>query len=473
MRFAVNLTGMVSTFILARLLTPDDFGVVALAGSAYAFFGLLGQFGFDSALIHNQSADDEHYHSAWTANILVGAFISAMMFVVAKPAAWFFDDPRIEYVVYAFSLLSLAKGFENIGVVNFRKSLQFRGDFLYFVIPKLAGVIVGVSVAFVIRNYWALVIGMVTSQVATLLYSHFSQPFRPRFSLSKISDLFDYSRWIVITNGLRYLSTNGIDILLGKLRDASAVGIFGIAKQIAFLPSNELLAPVNRALFPGFASVSDEPDRLCRILSRVIAVTALISIPAAFGIVVLAQLLVDVILGDKWHDVGPVLGVLGIAGLVIAMRSALGPVLMARGLPKALTMANVAQLIVILPAVLVLVPRMGVVGVAYASLGSAMVTTPTLLTAVKRDIGFGWGELGRCVWRPFVAGCIMAAIVDLCQPWFVAQLGESFWSLLCLIGIGAIVFAGCLWCIWAMTGFADGAESEILQQVRQRLSRAS
>ena len=111
-----------------------------------------------------------------------------MMFVVAKPAAWFFEDARIEYVVYAFSLLSAAKGFENIGVVNFRKSLKFKGDFLYFVIPKISGVIAGVTAAFILRNYWALVIGMVTSQVSTLLYSHFSQPFRPRFSLSKFGN---------------------------------------------------------------------------------------------------------------------------------------------------------------------------------------------------------------------------------------------------------------------------------------------
>ena len=111
MRFTVNILGIASTIVLARLLTPEDFGIVALAGTAFAFFSVLGQFGFDSALIHMQGAEKSHYDTAWTANILVGLAIAVIMFLVAKPTAAFFQDSRIEYVVYSFSIFSLAKGF--------------------------------------------------------------------------------------------------------------------------------------------------------------------------------------------------------------------------------------------------------------------------------------------------------------------------------------------------------------------------
>lgn len=471
MRVCVNLIGLLSTVILARLLTPGDFGVVALAGSAYVFISVLGQFGFDSALIHHQAPTDEHYNSAWTANILVGLLISAIMFAVAKPAAWFFGDPRIENVVYAFSMLSLAKGFENIGVVNFRKSLRFKGDFLYFVLPKLPSAIVAVAVAYFLRSYWALVMGMVTSQTLTLIYSHIAQPFRPRFSLKKFGDLFGYSRWILISNGLNFLSNNGVEILLGRIKDASAVGIFGIARQLAYLPSTELLAPINRALFPSFATVSKEPKRLRNILSRVLGTTAMISVPSAFGIYALADILVPVIFGEQWRDAAPVVAVLGFAGVIVATRSALGPVLLACGNPRLLSHATLGSVVVTLPTAALLIPLLGIVGVAYATLLGSLLTVPMLLSGVRREIGFGWRDLVACVWRPLTASALMAVVLLQVQPALVDHGGAVPLVLFELVALGAVIFSTSLLAIWVAAGLPVGAEKELWELIRGRIRR--
>ena len=468
MRLAVNLLGVTSTIFLARLLTPGDFGVTALAGSAYAFFSVLGQFGFDSALIQHPAPSREHYNTAWTANIIVGLIISAMMFVVAKPAAWFFADARIENVVYAFSLLSAAKGFENIGVVNFRKSLKFMGDFFYFVLPKITGVIAGVTAAFILRNYWALVIGMVTSQLATLLYSHFSQPFRPWFCLSKFKELFGFSRWILLTNGLNYISNNGVEVILGKLMDAASVGILGISRQIAYLPSQELLAPINRALFPGFSTVASDPERLRRIMIRVLAVTATLAIPAAIGIAVLSPTLVNVVLGEKWVEAIPVLAVLSLAGVIVAVRSILGPVLLARGMPKILTYANAIWVVFVIPAVLILVPRYGVMGVAYAGLMGPLITIPIQVVAVRKDIGFGTRDILVATWRPMLASLVMGAVVYFAQAQAYTAGHIGAFALIALILLGVLVFAAALWLTWAACGFPGGAERELWAATTRR-----
>lgn len=470
MRLAVNLLGLVSTVFLARLLTPTDFGIVALAGSAYAFFSMMGQFGFDSALIHMKEPSDEHYHSAWTANIIVGATVSVIMFGVAAPAARFFSEPRIENVVYAFSLLSLAKGFENIGVVNFRKSLKFMGDFLYFVIPKIVSVIVAVTAAYILKSYWALVIGMVTSQVITLLYSHFAQPFRPRFAVSKIPELLGFSRWILSNNGLQYLSSNGVEVILGRLKDSSAVGLFGIAKQLAYLPSSELLAPINRALFPSFSSVADDPERLHSILSRVISVAAIISVPAAFGILALADTLILVVFGDKWVAAAPLLSVLGFAGVVAAAKSAFGPVLLARGEPKIVSHSTLAQVIISLPLVFILVASLGTVGVAYASLAGAIVTLPVLVYGVRNSIGFGWLDLTKSIWRPLTAAIAMFFVVRAAQS-HLSLTQSGVVVLLELVVIGVVVFSVALAGVWLLSGRPKGAEQEIIDQLRQRLGQ--
>jgi O-antigen/teichoic acid export membrane protein len=471
MRVCVNLIGILSTVFLARLLTPGDFGVVALAGSAYLFISVIGQFGFDSALIHHEAPTDEHYNSAWTANILVGLTISAIMFAVAKPAAWFFDDLRIENVVYAFSMLSLAKGFENIGVVNFRKSLRFKGDFLYFVLPKLPSAIVAVTFAYLLRSYWALVIGMVMSQILTLIYSHVAQPFRPRLSLKKIGDLLGFSRWIMISNILGFLFNNGVEILLGRLKDASAVGIFGIARQLAYLPSTELLAPINRALFPSFATVSNEPERLRNILSRVLGVTALISIPSAFGIYSLAGIIVPVIFGEHWIEAVPVLSVLGFAGVIVSVHSVFGPLLLARGNPRLLSHATLVSVVVTLPTAAFLIPLLGAVGVAYATLLGSLITIPMLISGVRREVGFGWRDLAACIWRPVTASVLMAAALRQAQTVLVDHGGAGPVVLFELVVLGVIVFSISLVVSWVASGLPVGAEKELWELIRGRLKR--
>ena len=469
MRAIVNGLGIVSTFFLARLLTPEDFGIVALAGSAYAFFSVLGQFGFDSALIHHSNPSAEHYSSAWTANILVAVTVSLATCLVAKPASSFFNEPRIENVVYAFALLSLAKGFENVGVVNFRKSLNFRGDFLYFVIPKVCMVLVAVSAAYLLRNYWALVIGMITSQVITLAYSHFSQPFRPRFSLTKLWELMEFSRWVVASSFIRYLSNNGTDVIVGRLLQPAAVGSLSIAKQIGFLPTKELLAPINRALFHGLAEVAHDPVRVRRILGQVIGATSLISVPASTGLFVLAYPLVDVFLGSAWTEASPLLAAFALIGLVAALRSTFQPALLARGKPKTLTVSGAASTVVTLGLVIAITPAVGVMAVPYAMLAGSFVSTFILLEAVKQDIGFDLIDLTRCTWRPALATLGMAAAVMHARDLFASVWGLGLASVLGLCLVGVLSYVALLGSVWVAAGSPEGPEQMCLDTIRKRV----
>jgi len=463
MRLTINLLGIVSTIVLARLLTPADFGVVALAGSAYAFFSVLGQLGFDSALIHLKDPEPSHYNTAWTANILIGLAIALATVAIAHPAAVFFRDPRIEPVVYCFSLLSLAKGFENIGVVNFRKSLAFRGDFNYFVVPKIVSVIVGVSAAYVMRNYWALVIGIIASQTAGLIYSHVSQPFRPRLSFAHFGQLFRFSRWMLTSNLLNYVSINGLEILLGKMRDASVVGLFGIARQLAFLPTTEISAPINRALFPSFSTIADDVDRLQSVFRKVLSATATITIPSAFGLLVLADLLVPAVFGGQWAGAGPILSILAIVGAINAAQGLIGPLLLARGKPRILTKAQLINVVIVIPAAAILVVDYGATGVAYAMLAGSILRTPILVNAIRKEINVTLHSLLLCIWRPAIASITMAVAVVSIEPSLSGMAEPGVLILLLLICFGVVVYATALFLLWRLVGKPAGPEAEFLK----------
>jgi len=185
--------GIVSILILVRLLSPHDFGFVAMALSFIAMAELLTRVGFDVALIQNQAATDRHYHTAWTCNVLIGLFIFLLMLVAAAPITAFYAEPTLFWVVCWLALGPLISGCENIGVVAFRKELRFRSEFAYQMSVKLAGFVVTVPLAFWLRSYWALVAGILASKLVGTVISYFAHPFRPRFSIAGAAALFSFS----------------------------------------------------------------------------------------------------------------------------------------------------------------------------------------------------------------------------------------------------------------------------------------
>lgn len=463
MQFTVTLLGLCSTLVLVRLLTPSDFGIVALAGTAYTFFTTFGQFGFDAALIQFRNPERIHYDTAWTCNILVALGVAVAMIVVARPAAEFYRQPRIEGVVYCFALLSLLKGFENIGVVNFRKSLTFRAEYLYFVLPKLSSIAVGVGMAFVLRSYWALVIGMLASQCTRLVYSYVAQPFRPRFSLGAFRELFQFTRWVLGSRIVGFLAKDGVDLMLGRLQDAAAVGHLGIARQIAFLPSTEILAPINRALFPSFSTISEDVSRLRKIFYKVFAMTALVSVPAAFGILALSRSFVYVAFGPRWQSVAPLLSILGFIGAIEAAKSLLNPLLLARGIPKVTTYEKVVYVGVVVPATVVLVNTFGTIGVAYAMLAASVGSAPIFFVFAKREVGVDLGSMLSYVWRPILASAAMALVVRYLSEVVTGQSNPTFAGLLLLVASGVVVYSTVLAALWLLMAKPDGAERVLIE----------
>ena len=155
MRWGIRGIGLISTVILARLLTPEDFGIVAMAMIVVGFIELFGAMGVDLALIRNPTATRAHYDSAWTLEIFQGAALAMAVILVAPFASAYFDEPRLSPVMQVLALRALVGGFENVGVVAFRKDFDFAKDFQFGVYKKLLSFALTVIFAFVLRNYWA------------------------------------------------------------------------------------------------------------------------------------------------------------------------------------------------------------------------------------------------------------------------------------------------------------------------------
>lgn len=435
---AIRLIGLVSTLILLRLLDPTDFGILAMATSVAALLELLTAFSFETVLIQDQSADRRKYDTAWTFNALFGFGLAIVLIIGAAPVANFYNEPRLVEVFTLLAVARVLRGIGNIGLVDFRKHLQFQKDCFYEVTVKCIGFVVTIPLAFVLRSYIALVLGMLVSQLAALILSYLVHPFRPRPSLAAAAEIFGFSRWLLLNNFTYFLRYRGADLIVGKLAGPFGLGIFSISYEISILATKELVAPMNRALFPGLSKISNEPRRLGQAFVRAAAVVALISLPFGFGIAVTADTLVPVVLGVKWIDAVPLVRVLAIFGAMVTITSPSGTALLASGRPKVNALMGVAHVAVLLPLVMELTSRWGAEGAALALLITALFFLPINYGIAARLLGLTIGDIGRIYFRPVIATAVMYVTVSQ----LLDQLGATEELLIAAIHLSVAIALG-------------------------------
>ncbi len=326
--------GLASTVILARLLVPADFGLVAMATALLALLELLGMFGVDMALIQNATATRRHFDTAWTFNVILGLVIAIALLALAVPAAHFYNEPRLQPIIICLAAAAVLQGFENIGVVAFRKELRFDKEFKLLLSKKLAMFMVTIPLAFLLRNYWALVAGTVVGRVVSVALTYWLQEYRPRFSLAARGELFQFGKWMMISGVLNFTSNRAADFLIGKLSGPRALGLFSLSYEISNLPTSDLIAPINRAIFPGYAQKAVDLGALRRMYLEVIGLIALLAVPAGVGIAAVAELMVPVVLGPKWVDAVPAMTALSFYGVLLALKSNNHYVYLALGRPR-------------------------------------------------------------------------------------------------------------------------------------------
>ena len=176
LRLADRGIAIVSTMVLARLLVPSDFGLIALAASLIGMLEVLGAVGMDMALIQRADAQRRHFDTAWTFHVLFGLVTAALVALLAWPLASFYAEPRLVPVMLMLGLTHALQAFENIGVVAFRKDLEFDREFRYRLTRRVVTTFcVTLPLAFVLRNYWALLIGSVVGAGLSVVLSYWLQ----------------------------------------------------------------------------------------------------------------------------------------------------------------------------------------------------------------------------------------------------------------------------------------------------------
>jgi len=197
-KILINIIGFVSTLLLARLLAPADFGLVAIASAVAMIFALITELSLSQALVQHDEPTDEHYHTAFTLNLIRGVVLTIIVGLLAWPIAKFYNDDRIFKIILGLAIGIFAGGLVNPRLAIFERNLEFRPLFLLNLAGKIAGFVVAISIAFIFRSYWALVFGQIASEVARAIASYILLRYRPRLSLSHYKELISFSIWLTL-----------------------------------------------------------------------------------------------------------------------------------------------------------------------------------------------------------------------------------------------------------------------------------
>jgi O-antigen/teichoic acid export membrane protein len=461
--------GLISTLILARLLIPQDFGIVAMATSLTALLEIFSAFGMDTVLIQRQDAQREHFNTAWTLNVLSGCVVGAVIALLALPASHFYREPRLVAVMCVLAVTSVIGACENIGVVEFRRQLRFDREFRYLLAKKLMAFAVTVPLAFWLRSYWALVLGTLAGRAGTILYSYLLQPFRPRLSLRAAAEMLHFSKWLMLQNALMFLKDRAASFFIGRLAGPAALGAFSVSAEIANMPGTELIAPINRALLPTYSSLAADPPALRREFLASMSGIALLGIPAVAGVALAAPFIVLLALGPKWSAAQPLLEVLAFFGISQVLQSNSYSAFIALGRPGLYARMNALQVGLLMVALIVLTPSYGAIGAAWAYVLAALGALPLNFIYIARHLQLRSREFLAAVWRPLVSAALMYASGRLFGPQLPAGASSSVDAIIPLVscvGLGAATYTMVMLLLWLAAGRPAGAETWMLRRLR-------
>ena len=466
-RMARRLLGFASTIVLARLLVPSDFGLVALATSIAGALEAVSSLGVEDAIVRARDPSRELFDTGFTINLLRGIGTAIAVAIAAWPTARFFGDLRLWPVMLALAAASLVGSLTNIGTVDFRRTISFDKEFVLLIVPRVIGAIATMTVALLTRSYWALVIGIVTSRVVGVMASYWMHPYRPRLGVSCWRELAGFSFWVWVIGLVQMIRDRLDQLMIGKLLGDRAVGFLSVSWEIAHLPTTELVGPLGRASFAGFSAAQYSGVDVGKMYMRVMGAVCLVALPTGIGVSAVAAPLVRLLLGTKWSAVAPVVALAAVVSVSAGLGLITTNVLTAFGKMKAQFQITCLFTVVRVLLLLFFIPRYGLLGaITAAGIGMAL-EFGTYIALAARQFGLAATTFLGAIWRPVVGVSAMAAMLTYTHLGWLpvgGSIGGAVVSVALASAAGAGVYCASVGLLWVVSGKPEpSAESDLTE----------
>ena len=445
------------TIVVIRLLSPNDYGLLAMATVFVSFLILMAEAGLGAALVQAPEVDDFMLRGIFAAVILVDCVLFLLLVVAAPAIAQFFAEDRLVWIVRVLALQFLLGIFAVIPSAQVTRRLDFKWPSMIGLLGAMCGSLSSLGLALFGYGVWALVAGGLVTQLFNTVAINVLSPFLkwPDFSLKGARGLITFGGQVTAARVLWFLYSQADILIAGKLLGKELLGFYSVSMHLASLPVQKVSAVISQVAFPAFARSQHDPELVSRYLLKGLRVLSFVSFPVLWGISSIAREIVAVLLGSKWETAVVPLQLLPL----IMPLSLVSPFLNTafQGIGRSgVVLKNVLTACLVMPAAFWFGANWGLLGLSLAwVLGFPLVLTVNFWRMLPL-VGLKLRHVLAAAAPAALAGCGMYAAVAIARHFAANRLGAPL-LMVALIGVGVASYAALAW-IFNRTGIDEFAE---------------
>jgi PST family polysaccharide transporter len=444
---ATTAIQLVRSIIFARLLMPEDFGVLSLANVFTQFVLIFANFGFNASIIYQRDLDRKDLSTCWWSNLVVDGTVAVLCCVAALVAREVSDIERGAWVVCLLALQFVITAVGSINLALMKRLFMFK----QIAVIKIAGalaIMLGALffVAVIPWGVYGLVMGMIIGNLVMTVLNFVFLPWLPSFGFARdrLRHHLSYGGWFLGVHVVTYVNGNLDRTMVGTQLDTTQLGYYEYASNIPMQVANQLSTAINSVLFPAISSLQDNLAELGDLLRKVFRYNALLIYPLLAGMALVAEDFVLTMYGAKWAPVIPVLRVFCLVGMARIITNPFYPLCNGLGVPRLPFKWSLILLPINLLALWQGIEHLGLMGAVLARVIIPVVITATLGREIFRRAQFRARWLVQSLWPALACCAAMAAGVLGAQAVPALQALPSLARLLIEVAVGGLVYVGTL-----------------------------
>ncbi len=458
-RWIIKAIGFINTVVMARVLVPEDYGVVATAMLVVGLIQTFLDFGATVSLLRKGKLDREDIDSAWTLRLMQGTGAGILLMILAPLAAYLMNEPRLVSVLVVMGVCVFLAGAQSIGPTLAQKSFDFALGFKIETSAKVVSVLVTIGLGFWLRNHWALVGGIAMGYLVPLVLGYVLHPYRPRLDRSRIPEIWAITKWLLLGQIGAFILRRGDELAAAKLGGAGAYGLYNVGADFGGMPVSEVGPAMLRALLPVLSSIQDDIERTRLAVIKTTAVLNGVIWPLSFGFAAVSLNVTVFVLGEHWRAAATYVAIFALVQALLNATSALRTMLTLRAQTKVQSQIVWGEFFVFGLAAVALFPHCHLLGLAYARLIAAAFNLVATVAVAMPMCKISGADLTQAIGRPVLASALMYAVVHTLQG-VVSPIGLD---LLVSVVIGAVTYTSALFALWLLSSRPVGVERLALE----------
>lgn len=467
-RWGIRILGFINTVVMARLITPSDYGIVAMAFLVVGLIQALMDFGAATALLRKDQVSRDEIDSAWTLKFIQGLAMALLMIAITPFAEKYFNDSRIVIILYTFAVCIGIAGLSNIGITLAQKEFNFSLDFKYLLYTKLLSVVTTILAGWWFRDYRGLVVGCVAGYVGGTILSFYLHPYRPRWNISQIKSIWLVTRWLMLANGGGFILRKGDELIAARIGSPSEFGMYNVGADLGQMAAGEVGPAVLKSFLPVLASMKADFAQINLSVLKTLRVVSSITLPLGLGLAAVAPSITAFVLGPAWGGAAQYVAIFAVVGVIYSLAGPLTSLLTLRGHTRGLGIAVWIEFIVFILFALAFNSNQGLIGLAFARILGALTNLSCILFLTWKACSFRVLPALLSISRPLLGSILMYLLVG----WMLGNFGKEGGTLILSIAVGALTFS--LWSLatWLVAGKPEGLESTVLEFFQRYLKRS-